>query len=705
MSIKTIRCSLTTDEVTRKFLWEAMVTYTLLINTLFKEVTEHNQFQEWQAKGFIPQEPLEKMIEDSKKCPNSQKLPDRFYDSATRITQYVYKSWFSIQKQRHCRMLGKKRWLRIVQQDYDLEQSTNFTLEEIFAKAQAILEELSPPSETQGNSRRKRKLTRSGKSLIGELLDQFEATTDALYQRAIIHLLKNDLKVSEKPDDPEELRQRLDSKQIEIDRLEEQLQSRFPKGRDPTGERFAAVLLDAISLPLEDDTDSIATTINEWREQKQISFLNPLPYPILWGSADEFVWSTESRGNSTNSESLESSSKKRKSKKKKRFVSDRICLRFKRLGNFVFKIQCDRRQLPIFRQFVADYQAHDAAPEKQRFNQTVFALRSAQLIWQPDPKKSKEHQKLDQSKSPTSNQPWITHRLYLHCAIDTRRLTAEGTKAVIQETRCKIIKELDGRDNLTDQEVEQLSLTKGQKSRLKALRTQLTRLENPYPPRPSKPDYKGDPLITIGVSLSRQMPLTACVIDLRNGNVVEHQTSKHLLAIHGIKAKRGKRSVLQLRLEHWRLVNKLHLRRQRNLLQRQKEQKQNQYRESNNESNLGAHVERLLANRLVRLAVKWKAGSIAVPDLKYIREIVESDIQARAKLKFPQQKKLQEQYAKQLRANFHRWSYHRLVEFIRERASSQGIQVVAGKQAAQGSLRQQAVEVAMSAHNVSVLQA
>ncbi|MBD2028176.1 hypothetical protein H6F80_27845 [Leptolyngbya sp. FACHB-711] len=695
---------MTTDEVTRKFLWETMVTYTLLINTLFKEVAEHNQFQEWQAKGFIPREPLGKMIEDFEKCPNSQKLPARFYDSATRMTQYVYKSWFSVQKQRHSRMLGKKRWLGIVQQDYDLEQATSFTLEEIFAKAQAILEGLSPPSETQGDSRRKRKSTKSSKSLIGELLDQFEMTTDTLHQRAIIHLLKNDLKVSEKPDDPEELKQRLDSKQIEIDRLEGELQSRFPKGRDPTGERFAAVLLDAISLPPEDNPDSIATTINEWREQKQISFLNPLPYPILWGSADEFIWSTEPRSNSTSSESLESSSKKRKSKKKK-CVSDRICLQFKRLGNFIFKIQCDRRQLPIFHQLVADYQAYAASPEEQCFNQTVFALRSAQLIWQPDTKKSKKQQKLDQSKSLTSNQPWITHRLYLHCAIDTGRLTAEGIEAVIQETRCKIIEELDGRDKLTDQEVEQLPLTKGQKSRLKSLRTQLTRLDNPYPPRPSKPNYKGDPLITVGVSLSRQMPLTACVIDLRTGNVVERQTSKHLLTIHGIKVKRGKRSILQLRLEHWRLVNKLHLRRQRNLLQRQKEQKQEQYREGNNESNLGSHVERLLANRLVRLAVKWNAGSIAVPDLKYIREIIESDIQARGKLKFPQQKELQEQYAKQLRASFHRWSYHRLVEFIRERASSAGIQVVAGKQTNQGSPMQKAVEVATSAHKLSALQA
>ncbi|MBD1996471.1 hypothetical protein H6G00_07550 [Leptolyngbya sp. FACHB-541] len=703
MSIKTIRCSLCTDEATRKFFWEEMVAYTLLVNALFRAVAEDDKFKEWQTKGFVPDESLKKMIESFKKHSNSKKLPGRFYNSAARMTQYVYKSWFSLQRQRYFRMLGKKRWLDIVKQDYDLEKTTDFSSENICARAQEILEESGSQPVESNNRKPRRKSAKSSNSLLGELLTQFESTSDTLVQRAIIHLLKNNLQVSNEPEDPEKLKLQLESKQIEIERLEEQLKSCFPKGRDPTGERFAAILLDAVSLPNGDDADSIAEALSEWRQQKPINFFNTLPYPVLWGSADEFIWSTEPRSSSTNPEpSVETSSKKRKSKKKKKSVSDKICFRFSRLRSFVFKVQCDRRQLPVFRQFLADYQANASAPKEEHFSSSLFTLRSAQLIWQKDTNKRKE-KKSDKSQSHTPDQPWATHRLYLHCTIDTHFLTAEGTEAVREQIKHKVANSLKEQDKVSDQEVEPLELTEGQKGRLKAKQTQLTRLENPHPPRPSKPNYQGDPLITVGVSLSRQVPLTVCVIDLRTGNVLENQTTKRLLTIHGIKAKRGKRSALQLRLEHWRLVNKLNLRRQRNLLQRKEEQKHDQYRENNDESNLGIYMERLLANRLVRLAIKSNAGSIAVPNLKHIREIIESDIRAKAKHKFPQKKELQDQYAKQLRASFHRWSYSRLVQFIQECATSQGIPVVSGQQLKQGSLQQKAVEVAMSAHRLPAL--
>ncbi|MBD1867719.1 hypothetical protein H6F95_10495 [Cyanobacteria bacterium FACHB-471] len=273
MSIKTIRCSLCTDEATRKFFWEEMVTYTLLVNALFKAVVEHDKFKEWQTKGFVPSESVKEMIEFFKKHSDSKKLPGRFYDSAARMTQYVYKSWFSLQRQRYFRMLGKKRWLDIVKQDYDLEKTTDFSLENICAKAQEILEESgSQPVESNDRNPRQ-KSAKSSNSLLGELLTQFESTSDTLVQRAIIHLLKNNLQVSNEPEDSEKLKLQLESKQIEIERLEEQLQSCFPKGRDPTGERFAAILSDAVSLPNGDDADSIAEALNEWRQQKSINFL------------------------------------------------------------------------------------------------------------------------------------------------------------------------------------------------------------------------------------------------------------------------------------------------------------------------------------------------------------------------------------------------------------------------------------------------
>ncbi|HEY9895980.1 MAG TPA: IS200/IS605 family accessory protein TnpB-related protein, partial [Candidatus Sericytochromatia bacterium] len=124
--------------------------------------------------------------------------------------------------------------------------------------------------------------------------------------------------------------------------------------------------------------------------------------------------------------------------------------------------------------------------------------------------------------------------------------------------------------------------------------------------------------------------------------------------------------------------------------------------ETQAESILGLYVERALASKLVRLALKWQAGSIAVPDLKHVREMLEGDIQARARRKHPQQKELQDQYAKQFRLRLHRWSYSRLVQCIRDRATREGIQVVTGQQLIQGDPVQRAKQVAISAHTFQV---
>jgi IS605 OrfB family transposase len=225
-------------------------------------------------------------------------------------------------------------------------------------------------------------------------------------------------------------------------------------------------------------------------------------------------------------------------------------------------------------------------------------------------------------------------------------------------------------------------------------------LDNTAPARPSRKVYQGDPLITVGIGLSRQMPLTACVVDIRTGNVLESQTAKRLLSIQTFKVKQKNRSAHQIKRAHWRLVNKLHLRRQQNTLQRQYEQTQDAYREGDDESNLGAYTERLIANRVVKLAMKWNAGSIVVPDLKNIREVIESNIQASAQKRFPHMDELQKQYCKDLRASYHRWSYARLVQYIRDRAALFGISVITGQQPKRMSMQDSASHVAMSGHQL-----
>jgi hypothetical protein len=51
------------------------------------------------------------------------------------------------------------------------------------------------------------------------------------------------------------------------------------------------------------------------------------------------------------------------------------------------------------------------------------------------------------------------------------------------------------------------------------------------------------------------------------------------------------------------------------------------------ESELGQYVDRLLAKAIVAIAKTYNAGSIAVPKLGNIREIVEAEIKAKAEEK------------------------------------------------------------------------
>lgn len=697
MTIKTIRCCLCVDEATRKFFWEAMVEYTLLINYLFTEVAKHPQFQEWQLKEAVAQKPIKKLIEEFI-ADKPDYLPSRFETSAVRMTQYVYKSWFRLQKRRRLRLEGKKRWVEAIQRDRELAQTTSFSYEEICLKAQEILDsENHQGINTQRNSRSRKKL-KSDSTLLGFLLDQFDATDNPLEQRAIIYLLKNDLAVSEQDKDAAILVQQLDSKVIEIERLEEQLQSQLPQGRDPTGEKYVQSLLSAIALPTLEEIDQVEATLSELKEQKQVKLFNSLPYPVIFGSADDLIWSVETKNATSKPEDSSIVQKPPITKKRKeKNSSDRLYVHFKGLKNFRFKIQCDRRQLPIFRQFLTDYQLHLEVPREKTFSQALFILRSAQLLWRPD---TQQHHKLNLTEQSqfSQNQPWQTHRLYLHCNIDTRLLSAEGTETVRQQTKREILRELKGRETLSAEQLQELELTADQRLYVKRLQSTSARLDNPSPPRPSVNRYQGNPLIIVGVSLNPKTPLTACAIDLQTGNTLAYQNAKQLLTLKKIKAKPGKRSLLQLKLADWRLVNKLHFRRQRNLLNRSKDYQQGRYRESAYQANQGLHVERLLASKLVCFAMKWQAGSIAVPDLKNIREILESEIQAKARRKYPAQKKLQEQYAKQFRTMNHRWSYSRLVQCIRDRATKEGITVITGQQPSQGEPRQQARQVATSAY-------
>ncbi|MDZ8069386.1 MAG: type V CRISPR-associated protein Cas12k [Nostoc sp. DedQUE08] len=81
-------------------------------------------------------------------------------------------------------------------------------------------------------------------------------------------------------------------------------------------------------------------------------------------------------------------------------------------------------------------------------------------------------------------------------------------------------------------------------------------------------------------------------------------------------------------------------------------------------SELGQYVDRLLAKEIIAIAQTYKAGSIVLPKLGDMREIVQSEIQAIAEAKCPGSVEVQQKYAKQYRVNVHSWSYGRLIQSI-----------------------------------------
>lgn len=131
-----------------------------------------------------------------------------------------------------------------------------------------------------------------------------------------------------------------------------------------------------------------------------------------------------------------------------------------------------------------------------------------------------------------------------------------------------------------------------------------------------KPLYQGESHILVGVSLGLEKPATVAVVDAIANKVLACRSIKQLLG------------------DNYELLNR-QLRQQQYLShERHKAQKSfspNQF----GASELGQYVDRLLAKEIVALARTYKAGSIVLPKLGNMREIVQSEIQAIAEAKCP----------------------------------------------------------------------
>jgi hypothetical protein len=333
----------------------------------------------------------------------------------------------------------------------------------------------------------------------------------------------------------------------------------------------------------------------------------------------------------------------------------RLCIRFNGLSKHTFQIYCDRRQLHWFQRFLEDQEIKKEGKDKH--SSGLFTLRSAKLAW-------KQHQ--DQGE------PWNANRLVLYCTVDTRYWSAEGTQQARQEKEAKLLKTLDNMKKKGE-------LSPTQQAFVQEKHSTLVKLNNSFP-RPSRQLYQGKPNIILGVAMGLDKTATAAIVDGQTVKAIAFRSIKQLLG------------------KDYRLLNRQ--RQQKKALSHLRHKAQRCSADNQKgESNLGEYVDRLIAKAIVELAQQYQVSAIAVPKIEDMREVVQSEIKAKAEAKIPGYEEGQKKYAKQYRINIHNWSYGRLIENITTQANKLGIAISEVKQPVRGSPNENAQDIAIALYN------
>ncbi|HEY9832915.1 MAG TPA: type V CRISPR-associated protein Cas12k [Stenomitos sp.] len=609
MSIITVQCQLKATEDSLHHLWRLMVEKnTLLINELLQQINTHPDLDNWLQEGNITAQVIQGLCKNLRAESRFQDMPGRFANAAENLVKYIYKSWFALQEKRRFRLQRKQHWLSMLRSDLELEQESGCSLETLRTQATKILTQKKAELERNQKEKPDPAPKDNSKALFNILFQAYDQAKAPRQRCAIAYLLKNKCQVSEVEEDPQAYQRRRRKKEIEIERLEEQLKSRLPKGRTLSEQEWLEALEQAQGLILDDEQ---LREVQASLTRKQSS----VPFSISYETNTDLRWSRNEQG--------------------------RICVSFngKGISQHTFEIFCDQRQLHCFERLAQDYEIFKQ--NKEQVPAGLLTLRSARLVWQ---------------EAEGKGEPWQVHRLLLHCSVETRLWTAEGTEEVRAE---KIAK--------TQKIIDSMKAKGSFSNKLTAHETSL-KLLNTFEgfSRPSQAGYKGNPSIVIGVSFGRAKPATVAVVNVETGEVLAYRDVKQLLNKPIKQGKTNKKKTQYEYLKRWR--------EQRCLNSHERHNAQKNGAPCNfGESKQGEYVDRLLAKAIVEVASQYRASSIVLPDLRNIEEATESEVRARAEQRFPGYQKLQDRYAKDYRASIHCWSYNRLAEFIQIKAERAGI--------------------------------
>ncbi len=288
-----------------------------------------------------------------------------------------------------------------------------------------------------------------------------------------------------------------------------------------------------------------------------------------------------------------------------------------------------------------------------------------------------------------------------------------------------------------DRWLEQKSLNKNQQQKLLANQTSLSLLKTFQGfSRPSKLKPQQNSSLIMGVSIGLQEPVTVAIVNVTNGEIIAFYNTRQLLSKPiQQKPQPGKKAKKHTQYE-------LFLRRRQQQQDNDAKRQHAQTKFADNrfgESELGIYVDRLLAKAIIEMAIQYQVirnpvlitifslrsrgageqgsrggktnnymegltigfsiSSIVLPDLTNIREILESEITARAEAKIPGCKKAQKLYAKKYRKNIHCWSYARLCDAIKSKAVQKGLAIEYERQIPSGTPKVQARDLSLIAYH------
>lgn len=566
--------------------------------------------------------------------------PQRVYASAILMVTYIYKSWLAIQKRLRYRLNGKQRWLNVVKSDAELLELSGSTLEDLQQQAKTILSELTTEEVQLDPKEKKRKTTQ-------QKPDPASATSPTTHLFAAYEATDDNMSrcaiayLIKNSGDIPETPEDPEKFAHRMHRKQKEIErlKEQLQARLPKGRDLTG---EAFLETLATATKQLPETVAQAREWQDKLSERPatLPYPLIYGSATDVRWGKTAQGRiAVNFSGLE---------KYLKAASPEIKEWFKTHQEHPFRLYCDQRQLPFFQHFLEDTQAYEANPDT--YPAGLLTLSSAMLAWRSGEGKG---------------DPWTVNHLALYCSFDTRLMSAEGTLEVKQEKTKKAFKKLshanpDPRNQAT-----------------------LDRLQN-VPERPSRKPYQGKPEILVGLSIGLASPITAVVVNGSTGEVITIHTARKLLD------------------DHYHLFNRHRQQQRQNALKRHKNQKRG-IKEQPSESELGQYVDRLLAKAIIQLAQTYQAGSIVLPNLTHRRELLASEITAKAEQRCPGSVEAQNKYAKEYRKGIHCWSYSRLIEAICCKAQQLGIRIEAGFQLPQGAPQEQAEDVAIAAYHARAI--